>query len=375
MTTFLRPKPFGTKFFGTTDYRSVMNKVPRYKFMFYARFILSDHAYNYMKTQEKDRIIDLGSWQNGISFKIYSIDKPSVDLTTTTLNQYNRKRNVYSKLDYHPLNIKIYDTPDDITLSLWKNYYMYYFGDGRYNSSEKQLSYESNVTDPAFLDALNWGLNPERENTYFFQRVELYAIFGHLYTQINVINPKISKVDWQNFDYNSSDPSEMSLSLNFEAIEYLSSKYMSSTEKELFGFDFQRSFDPPGTTGVSPQAENISKPSTSARDLVAGLLNNRPKINPTDLSASITNSFRLANSTLNLFTDSYLGVVSNYAGSVIGQTTQGQQVTAAVLNNTTNPGIVSGYVGPGFGTGQSASPGVLNQYGIFDFGGSSTIGV
>lgn len=372
MTTFLRPKPYGTRFFGTTNYSMPMNKVPRYKFMFYARFILSDHAYKFL---EGDRLTDLGSWQNGISFKIYSIDKPSVDLTTTTLNQYNRKRNVYSKIDYHPLNIKIYDTPDDVTLNLWKNYYIYYFGDGRYNTNEKQLSYNSNVTDPAFLDALNWGLSPDKENTYFFQRVELYAIFGHLYTQINIVNPKISKVDWQNFDYNSSDPSEMSISLNFEAIEYLPSKYISSTEAAMFGFDIEKSFDPNGTTGVNSQAQDIAKPSAGAKDIIAGILNNRPRILPTDLSTSISNSFRLANSTLNLFTDSYLGVSSTYAGSVIGQSTQGQQIATSVLNENTNPGSVSSFVGPGYGTGQSASPGVLNQYGNFDFGGSSTIGV
>jgi hypothetical protein len=66
--------------------------------MFYANFVVNSNPLGI----DSNFLSKLGTWQNGISFKIKTIDKPKVDLATTELNQYNRRRYAYTKIDYQP---------------------------------------------------------------------------------------------------------------------------------------------------------------------------------------------------------------------------------------------------------------------------------
>lgn len=354
----LRSKPYAATFFDARSYGQKMSKLPRYKFMYYANFVLSAEAIDFLEGQ----LSDLGTWEKGISFKIRAIDKPSVDLSTTTLNQYNRKRNVYSKIDYHPFTIKIYDTIDDIPLLLWKKYFTYYFGDSRQKSD---LEYNEIVPTGTLIAPEKWGLNPDKDSYNFFDKIELYAIFGKRYTQINYIKPKITKIDWQQYDSDSSDMSEMSMTLMYEALEYLDSDIITATDAKKFGFDIEK---PVGDTYDSSLTADISAPKPDTQNMIRNMLNNSQTPGGTDLTSGISNNFNVANSTLNLFTNNSLGPLSQYgAGTVIGQSIQGTSQYLQVFNAATNPGLISQFSGTGFGL-TPASQGVLGQFGNFDFG-------
>ena len=200
---------FGASHPGTANR---MTAIPRYKYMFYATFRVNSQAYsmyNNLKT--------LGNWQNGVSFKIKTIDKPNVDISQRELNQYNRKRYAYVKTEYRPVNVSLYDTVDNTPFNLWVEYFTYYFGDARYKS---QATMGTSPVDPTFDDSTGWGLRPLVEQINFFTSLDVYALYGKEYTLTRYLNPKIASIDWGNHDTSSSELEDLRMSLSYETLQY-----------------------------------------------------------------------------------------------------------------------------------------------------------
>ena len=63
------------------------------------------------------------------------VDLPRFKISTDTLNQYNRKTKIQTKLDYEPINIEFHDDNSNLTSGLWRNYYKYYYTDSTYGGS------------------------------------------------------------------------------------------------------------------------------------------------------------------------------------------------------------------------------------------------
>lgn len=195
--------------------------------MYYARFVAGASA-----TIIDPSLKETGTIDNGVSFKIRSVDKPKVTLQTTELNQYNRKRFVYTKIDYQPITLRIFDSVDNKPLNLWKQYFTYYFGDSRPN---KIGIMANDPTAPTFEDGSGWGLRPMGED-YFFKSVEVYSFYAGKMTQFNYLNPRISAIDFTQYDSSSSDPDDLSVTLRYEAIEYLPEQDIPPDLTDQFGF-------------------------------------------------------------------------------------------------------------------------------------------
>lgn len=358
---YIRTKPYASTFFKSNGGPStMMSALPRNRYMFYVNFVASAAA-----NARYPEFKDLGSWERGISFKIHSVDKPKVEMNTTELNQYNRRRHVYTKVEYQPFTVKIYDTVDDKPLKLWQRYFTYYFADSRPKSTNTYKSYVvgSQLDTP---ESTGYGFNPEFEDYNFFDRVELYAIFGKRYTQINYINPKIINVDWQNYDSQSTDMSEATMTLKYESIEFpaFGQRIPRSLMSQL-GFDITNPLEVPG---LPAPIDDID--SWNPNDNI-GIISGRP--NPLSPIQSILNVFQVANSTLNLFSQLPLGAFSQRAGEILGQTTQivsaGNSLNSLLSGQT--PVVPSGFLGvnvAGPVWAASRVGGVLKQFGSFNFG-------
>ena len=154
---------------------------------------------------------------NGVSFKIKTIDKPKVTLTTQELNQYNKKRLVYTKVEYSEATLRIFDTVDNSLLSLWVDYFTYFFGDSR---QKQDGDYQQSPMQPIFSDGTGWGLRTLSNDTVFFQKITIYALYANTYTSFSYMNPKITSIDWQNKDYTSNEPEETAINIKYESIRY-----------------------------------------------------------------------------------------------------------------------------------------------------------
>ena len=84
-----------------------------------------------------------------LNYLVKSADLPKYNLKTETLNQYNRKTNVYTSIQYEPVNLTLHDDNNGITNLLWALYYGYYFADRNNavdpNSDISPIAYERNT--------------------------------------------------------------------------------------------------------------------------------------------------------------------------------------------------------------------------------------
>lgn len=209
----LRSPRIAQRVFGLDNPGQLVRSVPRTKFMFKVEFDLSAGGADMLNQ------VNLNSPYNpeSIAFKVKQIDKPRVNLTTVELNQYNKKKLIYTKTDYNDASIKIYDTVDNSLLSLWVNYFTYYVGDSRKKDDD---AYSQSAVNSEFLDETGWGIRPLSEVPQFFNSITVYAFFAQTYTSFRYINPRITSIDWQQKDYTSSDPEEVTVNFKYEAIVY-----------------------------------------------------------------------------------------------------------------------------------------------------------
>lgn len=331
---YLANKQYASWFFGSQSPGQYMYAVPRYKYMFYANFLVNSQAatlYPWLR--------ELGGL-NGISFKIKTIDKPNIDLNQRELNQYNRKRHAYVKTDYKPVTVSIYDTVDNKPLDMWRQYFTYYFGDARQKS---QLIMDQTPVAPQFLDSTGWGLRPLGEQLNFFVQLDLYAIWGLRYTRVSYLNPKIIGVNWQSYDTSDSNLSDMTLTLAYETLRYDPSAEITPDIAAQFGFDVGPAVPEPDVSlsgTILRSAVGVADSMFAQRNADTGSFGSI-----LGTAASVIGNFGLSQSSYNAFTRTGNGPGYGYAYAT-GQAVPNQITYSsanAAFDNYNAQTDVSGY--------------------------------
>lgn len=154
-----------------------------------------------------DAIIDQ-QWKNtgsmDVGLLVKKIDLPKFSVANETLNQYNRKTVVQTKLTYTPVSVEFHDDNIDVINKLWINYYKHYFADSTYGTS-------GNVP-VAFRDTkygetdYQYGIYDNNVKVPFLTSVEIYSLHQQNFTQVTLINPKIT--EWAHDSLNQSEGSK-----------------------------------------------------------------------------------------------------------------------------------------------------------------------
>ena len=204
----------------TSRYATVHNKagrailaMPRQKFMFYATFNAGTKL---------SRHPDFTSWQQGFAFQIAKVDRPKTTPQIKSLNQYNRKRLVHTGIDHGDLTITLHDTVDDRVLRVWRDYYQWYFGDGRPKNSADSWKTPVIQKKDDFSVSNGWGFSPPATgwDTNFFDTLDIYTFYGKKYTKLTVYNPKISGINWEGLDTTSSELMTVDMTIQHEGYAY-----------------------------------------------------------------------------------------------------------------------------------------------------------
>jgi len=267
MATILKNTSYASVFFGANSPGQTMYQIPRVKYMFYANFQVSPEALSMFSNLNK-----ISNWQGGVSFKIRTIDKPNIDLQQRELNQYNRKRYAYTKTEYKPVSISIYDTVDNAPLTMWVEYFNYYFGDARYKSA---ATMGTSVVDPTFDDSTGWGLRPLVNQIQFFTALNIYALYGSEYTLTTYLNPKVSSIDFGNHDTSSSDLEDFRMTLTYETLQY-NAGTLTVELAEQFGLFASPYIEPSYTPAPIPTAQGPTN--LSGVDYQPSIFADRPNI-------------------------------------------------------------------------------------------------
>jgi len=198
--------------------------IPKPKFLFYVEFVIRA-TYQLQPTE----------W-NRIGYLVKNIDRPKLQYKVQELDQYNRKRVAYTKVDYPSVNLVMYDTVDGAAAKMVDDYNRFHFGDfSNMLPSDNADTHTSQWTNDSIIgsDMTYWGYRLKNPNNYasagpinrglpgaeyFFDEVKIYEFYGNKFTMYSLMNPKIESVSFDATDVASSDPQEVSMSLNPEGV-------------------------------------------------------------------------------------------------------------------------------------------------------------
>ena len=185
---------------------------PKAKFLYFVNFNFTDHVLETFPLIDQRHRAEL-------NMLCKQIDLPQYTATVDTKNQYNRKKNIQTRIDYSPVKIVMHDDNANVTQMLMEAYYRYYFRD-------------ANITDTAatFDPRGTYKKNNNRKYRFgldndkvipFFRNIKLYQFTRHEYTEYTLVNPLITA--WGHDTMDQTDGvgiAENTMTLNYEAVLY-----------------------------------------------------------------------------------------------------------------------------------------------------------
>lgn len=188
---------------------NTMRLAPRTKFNYYVRFELNKSAIRAPAFTNKH--------QEEVGLLVKTADLPKFNFDSIVKNQYNRKKIIYTKINYDPVNLTFHDDAAGIINALWAVYYGYYIGD-RHNP---QAAYEANHLRPTKTPKDNFRYGMDNDITApFFNSVSIYTMSRRRFLGYTLINPRIKSWNHGSMDYATSEFNENQMTLEYEAVRY-----------------------------------------------------------------------------------------------------------------------------------------------------------
>jgi hypothetical protein len=164
-----------------------------------------------------------------IGVLIKSADLPSYRVSVENKQQYNRKKNIQTRIDYQDVNLAFHDDNLGLTRGLLEDYYHYYYVDGNHRDKQGRFSslfgsaqafkprdkYASNVP--------NYGLNNYKYDP-FFKYVRIYQLARREWFAYTLVNPLITQFGHGDVDAASGDFNANTISLSYESVIYSNGK-------------------------------------------------------------------------------------------------------------------------------------------------------
>jgi hypothetical protein len=201
--TILRDYQHASRLYVDNNY----GHAPKLGFLYYIKFNLNSEAVPDGEWKEK--------YQRDVGLLVKKIDLPKFTVATETLNQYNRKTVVATKLSYTPVNIEFHDDNLNIINRLWMNYYDFYFAD-------EANAFDKNYGNTKYVDVDNiYGMRDNRLIVPFFDSIDIYTLYQQQYTQITLVNPKIT--EWQHDSLNQAEGGKIQqnrMTIAYETVMY-----------------------------------------------------------------------------------------------------------------------------------------------------------
>jgi len=211
---------------------------PKFKFLFHVYFELNGDYIPFTVTMPEDKNFGLA---------VKTIQLPKYTFDVQTMNQYNRKRVVQTKIKYDPINITFHDDNNNLIRKLWYNYYSYYYKDATQkdvtsgaSTSRADVSNNSsdlnhrNYYDPNVTGNNDWGYIGETSKPQtpaagalgmskapFFRAINIYGFNQHSFVLYRLINPMIESFTHDTYDYSQGQGiMEHQMTLQYETVKY-----------------------------------------------------------------------------------------------------------------------------------------------------------
>lgn len=240
-TEGLKDYSHASKTFRTNGYQYS----PRLKYLFHVYFTINTGQIPSLQNAfGNDEVAVVG-------LMVKTAQLPTYTVSVDTMNQYNRKRLVQTKIEYNPVQIVFNDDQSDLIRNMWYNYYRYYYKDATYNYDNTasingsigplqtlQNGFDYNVNDiyENSRQVNDWGYIGEgyqdsitstgqalggANKPPFFRDIKIYGLSQKKFASYVLINPIITNWDHDSYDY-SQDSGVMTntMTIRYETVKY-----------------------------------------------------------------------------------------------------------------------------------------------------------
>ena len=189
---------------------------PKAGFLYFVDFNINPYV---QLGGENSGIID--NWDASVvGLLAKNVQLPKFKITTETVNQYNRKTNIQTKLNYEPVKLEFHDDNASNTNGLWKNYFKYYYTDPNYATHQTQ-AVAKQMGDTKF-DIIDYDYGYQNtKQAPFFDSIDIFVLHQGNYTKMSLINPLITSWDHDTLDQTEGNKMlKNSMTLMYEDVFY-----------------------------------------------------------------------------------------------------------------------------------------------------------
>ena len=219
---------------------------PRNKFLFHVYFTLNTSQIPALQAS-----MGTGSDIVEIGLLVKNIQLPNYTMGVETMNQYNRKRLVQTKIDYNPVKIEFHDDTGDRVRNMWYNYFSYYYKDpsqaygsapntngsmGTGPSSKPGFDYNARDIYSSTRVVNDWGFIGESFSDgtggvgvtglgsgkpAFFRDIKIFGLSQHKFAEYVLINPMITEFNHDTYDYAQGNGiMAHNMTIKYETVKY-----------------------------------------------------------------------------------------------------------------------------------------------------------
>jgi hypothetical protein len=217
---------------------------PRSKFLFHVYFTINTAYIPSLRNSfsSNQEIATIG-------LMVKNIQLPNYNISVDTMNQYNRKRLVQTKIDYQPVQIEFHDDGGDLIRDLWYSYYSYYYKDpsqkydnlapnngnlGPLVGTPNAFNYNARDIYDNTRTVNDWGYVGESYNDGkdiysvgrpgkmpFFRDIRIFGMDQHKWASYVLINPMITEWQHDTYDYAQGNGTmSHRMTMRYETVKY-----------------------------------------------------------------------------------------------------------------------------------------------------------
>lgn len=157
---------------------------PKTKFLYHVVFELYDEVKTFGSNTD--------NFKKEIGVLVKRSDLPSYRVSVENKQQYNRKKNIQTRIDYEDLTVEFHDDNLGLTRGLLEDYYKYYYVDGNHGDQRFSTSNAFNARDKYESQVPNYGLNNYKYNP-FFKFIRIYQLARRAWYAYTLVNPLITQ--------------------------------------------------------------------------------------------------------------------------------------------------------------------------------------
>lgn len=185
---------------------------PKVKFLYHVVFDLRDEFV-------RSRAPNTNEYKKQIAVLAKTVDLPGFKAQVDVKQQYNRKKNVQSRVDYDEITMKFHDDNVGITRALLEEYYRHYFMDGNKNDGRGfPLGFDPRDTYRRLTQ--KYGMDNNNVRSPFFGYIKIFQLSRQKWHSYTLINPILSAWNHDTLDYSDSQTMENSMTVAYEGVLY-----------------------------------------------------------------------------------------------------------------------------------------------------------